>query len=52
MAEKCAVCGRPIDIVFLEKIDGTYLRDRKGKKRPVCAACQKAHTVDGLRAKI
>lgn len=52
MAEKCASCNHPIEVVFLEKISGTYLRDRKGKKRAVCSACQSSHPVDALRAKL
>jgi Zn-finger protein len=40
MAEKCIVCQAPIEIVFLEKINGTYIR-RKGKKVAVCGICQK-----------
>jgi hypothetical protein len=52
MAEKCAVCGAPIDVIFLEKINGTYLRDKKGKKRVVCSACQSSHPVDALRTKL
>jgi ribosomal protein L34E len=52
MSEKCASCNKPVGTVFLEKIKGTYLRDKKNKKKPVCAACQKAHPIEELRAKI
>ena len=52
MAEKCASCGIQIEQVFLEKIDGTWLRDKKGKKRAVCAACQKKFSIDALRKKL
>jgi len=36
MAEKCAVCREKIEVTFLEKIRGTYV---KGKA--VCFKCQK-----------
>ncbi|HIH24368.1 TPA: hypothetical protein HA251_05010 [Candidatus Woesearchaeota archaeon] len=52
MADKCASCGGVLEEVFLDKIDGTYLRDRKGKKRAVCAVCQSKHSIDDLRAKL
>ena len=52
MTEKCAVCGAEIETIFLEKINGTYLRDKKGKKRVVCSACQHANSLDDLRKKL
>jgi hypothetical protein len=52
MAEKCAVCGGGIELVFLEKIHGTWLRDSKGKKRAVCASCQQQLPVADLRKKL
>lgn len=51
MAEKCASCNGPVDIVFLDKISGTYLRV-KGKKRAVCSACQKNYAVETLRTRL
>jgi hypothetical protein len=52
MAEKCASCGVQIETVFLEKINGTYLRDKKGKKKAICSACQKSESVASLKAKL
>jgi hypothetical protein len=52
MAEKCSSCGNPIAVMFLEKISGTYLRDKKGKKKAVCNVCQKKFSVLELRQKI
>jgi hypothetical protein len=52
MTEKCAACGKPIEIVFLEKIRGTYLRNSKGKRRAICGDCQKNESLDALRAKL
>ena len=33
---KCALCGKKIEITFLGKLKGTYL-----KKKPICNSCQK-----------
>jgi hypothetical protein len=52
MAEKCASCGNPIEVIFLDKISGTYLRDKKGKKRAVCSACQKSFSIESLHTRI
>lgn len=52
MAEKCASCNAPIEVIFLEKINGTYLKDRKGKKRAVCSACQKNYPLSALRDRL
>ncbi|MBN2368710.1 hypothetical protein JXC34_06830 [Candidatus Woesearchaeota archaeon] len=38
---KCGVCGKKIDIIFLGKLLGTYIKDKKGKKHAVCFECQK-----------
>ena len=52
MAVKCAICNSPIEVIFLEKINGTYLRDKKGKKRAVCSACQSTTSVVSLRDRL
>jgi DNA-directed RNA polymerase subunit RPC12/RpoP len=52
MTDKCASCGKPIDTIFLEKISGTYLKNKKGKKRAVCSACQRTLSIAELRQKI
>jgi Zn-finger protein len=52
MADKCALCTAPIETIFLEKINGTYLKDKKGKKRVVCSACQKGNSLEQIRAKL
>ena len=51
MADKCAVCNAPIEIIFLEKINGTWLRS-KAKKRAVCSACQKKYSLKDIREKL
>ncbi len=41
MALKCRICGKKIEETFLKKILGTYVKDKKGKKHPLCPECQK-----------
>jgi hypothetical protein len=38
---KCAICNKSIETTFLKKIIGTYIKNEKGKKLPVCFECQK-----------
>jgi len=38
---KCGICGKKIEEIFLKKVIGTYIKDKKGKKHVVCANCQK-----------
>jgi hypothetical protein len=52
MADKCAICDATIEIIFLEKIRGTYLKNEKGKRKAVCAVCQKKFSVEELKQKI
>jgi len=37
---KCEICGNKIDEVFLHKLVGTYVKDKKGKKHTLCNHCQ------------
>lgn len=43
---KCAICKSNIEETFLKKIIGTYVKDQKGKKHPVCFECQKKFNND------
>jgi hypothetical protein len=38
---KCSICGKKVELTFLKKIIGTYIKDKKGKKKTVCFECQK-----------
>lgn len=38
---KCEVCSKKIEMNFLNKIFGTYVKDSKGKKHVICFECQK-----------
>ena len=50
---KCEICKKKIEEIFLDKILGTYIKDKKGKKHTVCQNCQKEHkTKEELLKKI
>ncbi|NQV09502.1 hypothetical protein HQ529_06665 [Candidatus Woesearchaeota archaeon] len=38
---KCKSCGKKVEEIFLKKVLGTYMKDKKGKKHLVCSNCQK-----------
>ena len=38
---KCEICGKKIEVTFMDKIIGTYVKDEAGKKHLVCFECQK-----------
>ncbi len=38
---KCDICSKTIATGFLEKVKGTYIRDKNKKKRSICFECQK-----------
>ena len=44
MAEKCVLCDKKIETVFLDKVDGTIIKIKKKEKNEkfyVCSECQK-----------
>jgi len=49
---KCVICNSKIDITFLGKIIGTYVKDAKGKKHTVCFECQKKFKKEEMLAKL
>ncbi len=38
---KCSICNKTLAETFLKKIIGSYIKDDKGKRHPVCRECQK-----------
>ena len=40
---KCEICKKNIEITFLKKIVGGFVKDEKGKKHSVCSSCQKKY---------
>ena len=47
---KCEICSKSVQMLFMEKIMGTYTKDSKGKKHVICFECQKNFNND--KAKI
>lgn len=43
---KCEICSKSIEITFMGKILGTYVKDYKGKKHTICFECQKKSNND------
>ena len=37
---KCSICKNKIEETFLKKLIGTYIKDQKGKRIPICFECQ------------
>jgi len=46
---KCEICSKNIETTFMGKILGTYVKDDKGKKHPICFECQKKSNNDKAR---
>ena len=38
---KCDICKAEIEVNFLNKIMGTYVKDKKGKVKVICPKCQR-----------
>ena len=39
--QKCSICNNKIETTFLNKLIGTHVKNKKGKKHTVCFECQK-----------
>jgi hypothetical protein len=48
----CTICKSKIQETFLKKIIGTYIKDKKGKKKPVCSECQSKLSEEEIKEKI
>jgi hypothetical protein len=48
----CTICKNKIQETFLKKIIGTYVKDKKGKKKPVCKDCQSKLSEQEIQEKI
>lgn len=44
---KCSICNEKIEITFLDKIEGAYI-----KKKPICSNCQRKYTKEELLQKV
>ncbi len=38
---RCEICKQKVEETFLDKLIGTYVKDKNGKKHMVCFECQK-----------
>ena len=48
----CALCGKKVEETFLKKIVGSYVKNKAGKKKSVCNACQKQHSMQDIKSKL
>jgi len=48
----CTICKNKIQETFLKKIIGTYVKDKKGKKKIVCKDCQSKLSEEEIKEKI
>ncbi|MFA6072812.1 MAG: hypothetical protein WC758_01750 [Candidatus Woesearchaeota archaeon] len=48
----CTICKSKIQETFLRKIEGTYVKDSKSKKKPVCKSCQSKLTLEEIKEKL
>ncbi|MFH1770746.1 MAG: hypothetical protein ABH828_04260 [archaeon] len=49
---KCDVCGKKVETTFLNKVLGTYMKNKKSKKKLVCKDCQQKHSKEELLTKL
>ncbi|MFH1588959.1 MAG: hypothetical protein ABIB43_00120 [archaeon] len=49
---KCDVCGKKVETTFLNKVIGTYMKNKKSKKKLVCKKCQKENSKENLLKKL
>lgn len=49
---KCHICGKKVETTFLNKLVGTIIKDKKGKKKAVCNECQKKYSKEELKTKL
>jgi hypothetical protein len=47
MPTTCSSCSRQIGTVFLDKIAGTFVRGKDGKRGALCSECQRAQQRGG-----
>lgn len=48
---KCDLCGNKIEEIFLEKINGIYIKVNS-KLKHVCSNCQKKYSMNKIRDKL
>lgn len=49
---KCELCKSAIEELFLGKMKGTIIKDKKGKHHSICFDCQKKFNKEEMLAKL
>ncbi len=49
---KCKLCKGEVDVTFLNKVLGTYVKDSKNKKQIVCKSCQSSKTMEEIKKNV
>jgi len=48
----CTLCNKKIEETFLKKLIGNYVKNKAGKKKPVCNACMKTHSMKEIKEQL
>lgn len=49
---KCSICKVKVELTFLQKPLGTYMKNKDKKQKLICSNCQKTHSKEELLEKI
>ncbi|MBC8501076.1 MAG: hypothetical protein ISS25_02850 [Nanoarchaeota archaeon] len=49
---KCDVCGKKVETTFLAKVVGSYIKNKKSKRKLVCNKCQQKYSKEQLLKKL
>ena len=49
---KCKLCNKEVQQTFLNKLIGSYVKDSKGKRHPVCQTCQKSKSMEDIKSEL
>jgi len=52
MVARCALCKEKITYTFLNKPEGTWIRNQEGKKYLICSQCQRQYSLDEIRKQL
>ncbi|MEM4397031.1 MAG: hypothetical protein QW757_00220 [Candidatus Woesearchaeota archaeon] len=48
---KCNICNKKIEVTFLNKILGTYIK-KNSKLHPICNQCQKKYSKEEILSRL
>ena len=46
---KCDLCGQKVPTTFLNKLLGTVIKDKNGKKKTICSDCQRKYSKEDIK---